>query len=112
MSKAPASAAATGLPEIDRDRRMAEAYRRMEYLICDIVAATAVMETMVDHVLGSTKCPYSDLVKERMPEMNDMIISVNSERKFNAAHYAVTHVAKSVEQLQRDYFALSGEVQS
>lgn len=111
MSKAPASAAATGSPEIDRDRQLADAYVRLEPLICDIVAAAAVMETMTDHAFGSTKCAYSELIKERIGGMSDMVISVNSERDFNAAHYAITHVAKSVEQLQQDYFVLFGEAQ-
>lgn len=112
MSKAPASAAATGLLETDRDHRLAEAYQRMEYLISDISHAATVMEILVSHAFGSTRDEFSEMVKSRIPCLTEFVVSVNSERDFNAAHYAITHVAQLADQLQRDYFGEFKPVQS
>lgn len=112
MPKAPASAAATSLPEISRDHRLADAYCRMDSLICEIAHAAAVMEILVSHAFGSTRDEYSELVKARVPAMSELVISVNSERDFNAVHYAIAHVAKSVDQLQREYLAALSAAQS
>lgn len=112
MSKAPASAAATGSPatsdDIDnstRDARLARAMELFEYRMHDLVCATKLLEAMKRSTLDELDGPIVTMVRERCSFLEDFHVHVFDKDESEALSYAIHHVGNLAREMNRDFLA-------
>lgn len=93
------------------ERKLADAFRELESIVCDIRNATSLMEIAAEDTVFTAGGWLEKEIRSRFnEELKGYRIYVFTEDRSNGVDYALRHLGDLARKLHQDYYAGFGEV--